>query len=62
MPHHLKLYRSMGMSPYDKRNCYGPKLSKFNGFSEFHFDKNWNASYSVGLTDKFMESSLTQDY
>ena len=58
IPHHLKLYRSMGMSPYDKRNCYGQKLSKFNGFSEFHFDKTWNASYSVGLTDKFMESSL----
>jgi asparagine synthase (glutamine-hydrolysing) len=58
IPHHLKLYRSMGMNPYDKKNCFGEELGKFGGFSEFHFNNLWKESFSSGLTDRFMETSL----
>jgi asparagine synthase (glutamine-hydrolysing) len=58
VPNHLKLNRNMGLSPYDKSNLYGKDLEKFNGFAEYHYNNTWTASYSNGLADKLMESSL----
>ena len=58
IPHGFKLYRSMGLSPYDKQHLYTEKLERFAGFTPFHLNKIWNNRQTKELVDQFLHASM----